>query len=150
MNAPKKLDRRREKPMRALTRIVPSLFPLVALTIALLALPPDGIAQLGKAMWSFPKLSSTDLAMIRKIVREDFTTSPKGTMKSWNNPESTNSGTVTLLDRFTSIGRDCRRVQYFIKPGPKQPNNVIQGSYVMTSCHMPDGSWKIDDSARPG
>jgi surface antigen len=120
---------------------------LVALL--LLLLPVDGAAQFGRSTKSMVKLSQSDIAIMRKIVREDFTDKPKGTSVPWQNPESGNSGTVTLLDRFPSKGRDCRRVRYLIKPGPSQPASVLPGDYVLTSCRLADGTWKIDSAAKP-
>jgi len=121
-----------------------------ALAAALLLLSPvDAAAQYGRTFHTMTKLSDTDLAMIRKIVREDFTGKPKGTTASWSNPESTNSGTVTLLDSFTSQSRDCRRVKYVVKPGPKQPPATVPATYVLTNCRNADGSWKIDNAAKP-
>jgi len=117
--------------------------------LLLLLLPVDAVAQYGRSMKSMVKLSDKDIAIMRKIVREDFTDKPKGTTVPWDNPESGNSGTVTLLDRFPSKGRDCRRARYVIKPGPRQPASVLPGDYVLTSCHMPDGTWKLDSAAKP-
>jgi surface antigen len=94
-----------------------------------------------------PDLSQSDIAMVRKLVREDLTGKPKGTTLSWNNPDSTNSGTVTLLDQFPSKGRDCRKVRYIINPGPKQPASSQPANYTLTSCKYADGSWKLDNSA---
>lgn len=121
---------------------------LVAGMLGLLLLPANGAAQYGRAMRTMVKLTSTDLAIVRKIVREDFTGKPNGTTAPWSNPESGNSGTVTLLDRFASQGRDCRRVKYFVKPGPSQPASVIPATYELTTCHLPDGSWKLDNQAK--
>ena len=116
---------------------------------ALLLPSPNGaFAQYGRTFHTMVKLSESDLAIIRKIVREDFSTKPIGTTMPWSNPESQNSGTVTLLDRFPSKGRDCRRVRYVVKPGPTQPTKVIGANYVLTSCRQADGSWKLDREAQ--
>lgn len=131
---------------RFLARAVP--FGAIAASLLLLW-PIDAPAQYGRSGRTAVKLSSSDLAIIRKIVREDLTGKPNGTTIAWSNPDSTNSGTVTLLDRFRSKGRDCRRVKYDIKPGPKQPASVIASSYVLTSCQLADGTWKLDSEARP-
>lgn len=121
---------------------------MIAGMLGLVLLPVNGAAQYGRALHSMVKLTSTDLAIVRKIVREDFTDKPNGTTKSWSNPESGNSGTVTLLDRFASQGRDCRRVKYFVKPGPSQPASVIPATYELTTCRLADGSWKLDNQAK--
>lgn len=134
--------------MRVPARLPSAFLPLLLVMVSVLLAPPAA-AQYGKAFRNSPKLSSQDVAIIRKAVREDLTGKPKGTTLPWSNPESENSGTVTLLDRFDSAGRDCRRVRYVVKPGPKQPAGVITGSYVLTSCRLADGSWKLDNSAQP-
>ncbi len=122
---------------------------LTILAAALLLMTAPGWAQLGKSFRTAPKLTSTDIAMVRKLVREDLTGKPKGTTLSWSNPDSTNSGTVTLLNTFTSQGRDCRRVRYTVKPGVKQPADVKPATYGLTSCRLADGSWKVDNNAKP-
>jgi hypothetical protein len=140
----------RKGSMRATNGLVPSIILAgAAAALSTLLLNPHAIAQYGRTFRTTIKLTSTDLAIVRKIVREDFTGKPNGTMMSWRNPESGNSGTLTLLDRFPSSGRDCRRVKYFIQPGPKQPASVIPATYVLTSCRLADGSWKLDDQAKP-
>jgi surface antigen len=115
---------------------------------SLLLWPIDALAQFGRSYQSMVKLTSSDIAIVQKIVRQDLTGKPNGTTIAWSNSESTNSGTVTLLDRFRSEGRDCRRVRYMVKPGPKQPSSVIPANYVLTSCQLADGSWKLDSQAR--
>ena len=131
---------------RCLARAV----PLGTIAAGLLLLwPMDALAQYGRSSRTTLRLTDSDRVIIRKIVREDLTGKPNGTTIPWSNPDSTNSGTVTLLDQFRSEGRDCRRVKYETKPGPKQPASVIGSSYVLTSCQVADGSWKLDSQARP-
>jgi 17 kDa outer membrane surface antigen len=110
--------------------------------------PIDASAQYGRTFRTTIKLTSSDIGIVRKIVREDLTGKPNGTTVAWSNPETQNSGTVTLLNRFNSEGRDCRRVRYLINPGPQQPPSVISASYVLTSCRLPDGTWKLDNHAQ--
>src|SRR5690349_20176616 len=107
-----------------------------------LLLPIEAPAQYGRTSWTIVKLTASDKAIVRKIYREDFSTEPNGTAREWSNPESQNSGKLTLIDRFTSKGRDCRKVRLQVKPGPKQPAEVIPANYVLTSCRLQDGSWK--------
>ena len=120
-----------------------------ALMAALLpAFPTPTVAQSARAFRTQVPLTQSDLTIIRKIVREDFTGKPNGTTQSWKNPETKNSGTVTLLDHFESQGRDCRRVKYFIAPGANQPASENPTTYVLTNCRLADGTWKIDNQAR--
>jgi surface antigen len=120
----------------------------IPLTLLLLW-PVDASAQYGRTFRTTIKLTRSDIVIIRKIVREDLTGRPNGTTLAWSNPESQNSGTVTLLSRFNSQRRDCRRVRYFINPGPQQPPSVISATYVLTTCRLPDGTWQLDNQAQP-
>jgi surface antigen len=96
-----------------------------------------------------PKLTKSDLAIVRHLVRVELAGKPYGTQLSWDNPESTNSGTVRLLDRFASRGRNCSRVEYVIKPGPKQPSATTTNTYVLNNCQLQSGAWQIDSQAKP-
>jgi surface antigen len=119
------------------------------LTAAFLLLASGGAsAQYGNFKTS-PNLTQDDIEILRKVVREDLTGKPKGTTLPWSSPKSRNSGTVTLLNQFPSQGRDCRRVRYLIEPGSSQPAAVKSTTYVLTSCRLPDGSWKQDNQAKP-
>jgi 17 kDa outer membrane surface antigen len=118
------------------------------LSALLLWAPLDARAQYGNFQTA-PNLTGKDVKILRKLVREDFTGKPNGTMLPWSNPVSKNSGTVTLLSSFQSQGRDCRRVRYFIKPGGAQSDWAQNATYTLTSCHLPDGSWRLDNQAQP-
>lgn len=127
---------------------MPPIVAAVAMT--LLILPQNGFAQLGRPQFrSMPKLTQTDVRIARKLVREDLATHPPGTTLSWSNPESSNSGTVTLVARFVSRGRECLRVKYGISPGIKANANEKPNSYLLNSCRNADGSWQLDSGARP-
>lgn len=63
---------------------------------------------------------------------------PVGETINWNNPESGNSGAVTVKqDGYSSAGRYCREYQQTINVGGQQ-----QTAYG-TACQQPDGSWEI-------
>ena len=139
-----------EETMGAGFRFLARAAPFGAIAASLLLLwPIDASAQFGRSSRTTVQLTNSDIAIIRKIVREDLTGKPNGTTIAWSNPDSTNSGTVTLLDRFRAQGRDCRRVRYEVKPGPKQAASLRPSSYVLTSCQLADGTWKLDSQARP-
>lgn len=121
-----------------------------ALVLALLLQTQSGVAQLGKPQFrSMPKLTQSDLGILRKLVREDLATKPIATTLAWNNAESSNSGTVTLVDRFVSSGRNCLRVKYEILPGVKATQSEKPNTYLLNNCRSADGSWHVDSSARP-
>ena len=135
--------------MRGITRLLRQRIPIGPLVAALLLLwPMSAHAQYGRPLQTMVKLTDSDFVIVHKIVQEEFTGKPNGTTIAWKNPETQNAGTVTLLDRFASQGRDCRKVRYLVEPGPTQPAASIPGTYVMTSCRLADGTWKLDDSAR--
>lgn len=138
--------------MRRNTRVLPGsarlLLALAAAAPLLLAVPA-ATAQHGRTFRSAPKLTGSDIAILRKLVRQDLTDKPNGTTLPWSNPDSRNSGTVTLLDRFPSRGRDCRRVRYRIEPGPQQASFARPATYVLTSCQLSDGTWQLDKAAKP-
>jgi hypothetical protein len=133
--------------MRSFVRFRRNMRLEAVAAVLLLLWPINASAQYGRTFRTMVKLTDSDIAIVRKIVREDFTGKPNGTTIPWKNPESHNYGTVTLLDRFQSQGRDCRRVRYLVKPGAKQPAEVIPASYVLTTCQLADGTWKLDNSA---
>ena len=135
--------------MRWNIRALPHGIWIATLAAFVLLLAPIGAAAQYGNFQTTTVPTGKDVKMMRKLVREDLTGKPKGTTLAWSNPISHNSGTVTLLAQFQSKGRDCRRVRYVIKPGPNQPASAQPASYVLTSCHLPDGSWKLDNGARP-
>jgi surface antigen len=136
----------RNAPMRF---VMSWLLAITLLAVTSLAVPPAA-AQLGTNFRNAPKLTSTDVAMIRKLVREQLTGKPNGTTLNWNNPASGNSGSVTLLAAFASSGRDCRRVRYVVHPAASsQISAADTNTYVLTNCRLANGSWKLDGSAKP-
>ena len=131
--------------MRTIDR---ALLTLVAAAM-LLVWSLDARAQMGQGFWTSATLTKSDIKMIRKIVRKDLIKQPKGTTLPWKNPDSGNSGKLTLVDSFPSKGRACARVQYYIDPGPNQPASAQPSTYAITSCKYADGTWKQDNSAQP-
>ena len=64
---------------------------------------------------------------------------PLGTKFDWSNAKSGNSGTATLLDRFTHNDMSCRRIQHDIRiKGVADPFR-----YIIDTCQVADGSWKM-------
>lgn len=63
---------------------------------------------------------------------------PSGTVSTWRNPDSGNSGTVTPVRTYkTSGGQYCREYQQTVVVGGQS-----QSAYG-TACRQPDGTWKI-------
>jgi hypothetical protein len=114
---------------------------VVALACAFLT---SGVARaqwLGPAWETTTELTAQDLDLIRTTVQRDIHGKRADTVASWNNPASGNSGTITLLKKFTRHGKPCEQIEYRIKsPQPA----VRPERYVFTSCLQPDRSWKLE------
>ena len=62
-----------------------------------------------------------------------------GAVESWNNAESGNYGTVTLIQKHAHQGLPCRRLQHDIKiKGEADPYR-----FIIDRCKTEDGSWKL-------
>jgi hypothetical protein len=84
-----------------------------------------------------PELTTEDSEIIKTKARVEMNGKPEGTVLEWDNPKSGNSGTVTLLKRFTIDGRECRSLRHVL--------NIVRAEpfrYKLTICLQPDGSWK--------
>ncbi len=85
----------------------------------------------------FPELTAEDIEIIKETARVEMGDKPKGTTLEWDNPKSGNSGSVTLLKRFSVEGRECRKLQHVL--------NIVRAesfNYKVTICRQPDDSWK--------
>ena len=60
-----------------------------------------------------------------------------GSPVEWNNPDSGNSGAITVTDTYKSGGRYCREYSDKIRVGGE-----VENAYG-TACRQPDGSWEI-------
>lgn len=97
------------------------------------------------ARWSdvLPELTSEDVELIKQKARVEMGDKPKGTVLEWNNPKSGNSGSVTLLRRFSIDGRECRALRHVL-------NVELEESfdYKVTICLQPDGTWQWREPPR--
>jgi surface antigen len=136
-----------DPPMRRFHRY---LSPLIAALALLVAAPPSGLAQIyGPSVRDSATLTQSDIAIVQPLVRQGLTGKPNGTTLPWNNPQTSNSGTVTLLQAFPSSGKQCRRVKYHVVNGGKNSSGIRPADYVLTSCQLADGTWHLDSSAQP-
>jgi surface antigen len=85
-------------------------------------------------------LTQQDLDMIHNAVTSHIHGKPVGTVASWNNPASQNSGSVRLAKKLVGKGQQCEQIDYTVRSGG-QP--VYSEHYHFTSCLQPDGTWKI-------
>jgi surface antigen len=86
------------------------------------------------------ELTKQDLAIIRHTLREQVHGKPVGTTAKWNNPESQNSGKITLLNKFMRNGQQCETLDYRLTTmhRPAGPEH-----YTLSSCLQPDGHWRL-------
>lgn len=85
-------------------------------------------------------LSQQDLDMIHRIVTNQIHGKPPGTMASWSNPASGNSGSVKLVKKLVHNSQQCEAIEYMVRSGGTP---VYTEHYHFTSCLQPDGTWKI-------
>ena len=65
---------------------------------------------------------------------------PVGTIASWSNPVSGNSGSVRLVKKLDHKDQQCEDIEYTVRSGGSP---VYSEHYHFTSCLQPDGTWKI-------
>jgi surface antigen len=73
-------------------------------------------------------------------VHEKVHGKPVGTTAKWDNPESQNSGRITLLKKFTRNGQQCETLDYRLRTirkaaGPEH--------YALSSCLQSDGQRRL-------
>ncbi len=83
-------------------------------------------------------LDRADMAYMQQAQQNSYN-APVGNTISWNNPESGNSGTYTVVRDGTekTSGRYCREYQQTVTVGGQK-----QSAYG-TACRQPDGSWEV-------
>jgi surface antigen len=114
------------------------LYLTAAFCISTLAAP--AIAQINPFSRN-QSITNEDLKLIEsasvKLYKVD---SPKvGAAERWDNPNSGNSGTVTLTQLFEKDGMPCRKLRHRIAvKGQKEP--VI---YIFNRCRVKSGEWKL-------
>lgn len=85
-------------------------------------------------------LSKSDLAVLMST-SDAVNASGTSGAKSWSNPSTGTSGTVTLARSFQSAGMQCHALSYtvdFTRP-------VRHSAYTLNWCQVGPGSWKIVD-----
>ena len=117
---------------------------MLAVPFALsLAVQPANAQGLGMPMGSlwdtYVTLTRSDMDMLRAAVTQQIHNRKPGASATWKNPESGNSGVVTLLDAFARQGRRCERIEYRLSPPAGTPSD----HFTLTSCLQSDGSWKL-------
>lgn len=118
-----------------MSRSVNALFPiLVGLATA------SAQAQLLPTWETNIVLTQQDLDMIHSAVTNQVHGKPLGTVASWSNPASGNSGSLKLVKKLVLKNQRCEEVEYTVRSGGSPPYSE---HYHLTSCLQPDGTWKI-------
>lgn len=84
------------------------------------------------------KYNDTDYKLIEKTVLKLSHSRDIGTSMDWNNPDSSNHGTVTLKAVDDSGSRECRTLTVKTMTGGK-----VLGKNDITTCRQDGGKWSI-------
>ncbi len=71
-----------------------------------------------------------------KLTRKNATV---GQIETWQNPKSSRSGSVSLLQTFKKDGMPCQKRRYVVD----RTVNSQATAYVMNLCRLPTGEWKL-------
>ena len=119
--------------------------PLFAVALALIAAPSFTAAQqlifapLGTNL--IPKeLTRDDINGLTTAASKLYTaeTVQVGAVERWSNPETGNSGTVTLNREFQHRGMPCREFTHRLNLGHQR-----EQVYKVSRCRVESGEWKL-------
>jgi surface antigen len=112
----------------------------VVLFAAIAACLPARAQYLGPGLETNIELTKQDLDIMRSTVDRQVHGKPVGTAASWSNPASGNYGKIVLEKTYLRDGRPCETVEYTVatRRRPVRPEH-----YVLNSCQLPDGQWRI-------
>ena len=86
-----------------------------------------------------------DEATIRQTATPLFEAAAAGASEQWSNPQTRNSGTITLQRIFMQSGMPCRTFAY--STWTEQHTNETR--VVVDWCKVPDDGWKLLDPREP-
>jgi surface antigen len=110
--------------------------------VSFTAIAQNGLGFLHDAPVGY--FTAEDFSMMQVATSAVLSSTDRGATKSWQNPATGNSGSITLLASFTSTeGRDCKRLRV------ENHTPEISGSSTVKVCRFPDGGWLIDSNAKP-
>ena len=78
-----------------------------------------------------------DTKIIMRVGADMLRNAPDGESRPWSNPQTGNSGTITILRSYKRGNMPCRDAEVNSK---LKERNVV---YVLPVCQVADGSWKI-------
>ncbi len=110
-----------------------------AVALGMYVLPVQ--AQLNPFTRSGFELSQEDLELLSAAAKKLYIDEsvPVGTVETWSNPKSGNTGSVQLIGTFDYKGLPCRRLQHDIRV--KDVANPFR--YLFDRCKTPNGEWKL-------
>lgn len=117
----------------------PMLKFALPIALSLAAAPLHAQTPLGMSWETYVTLTQADMDMIKTTLATQVHGKKLGTQASWANPQSGNSGSITLLKISSREGRRCEQIEYRTVP----PNKTPFDRFVLTSCVQTDGSWKL-------
>lgn len=112
---------------------------VAAVTVAGLALPAQ--AQLNPFKRSGFELTPEDIQLLQTAAARLYEgeTAEVGTVETWSNAASGNTGAVQLVQIFEHQGLTCRRLQHDIKVNDVE--NTFR--YIFDRCKTAAGEWKL-------
>lgn len=115
---------------------------LGAIVVLPLGRAEPALAQMDYLLQGLPHLTERDRALARETSQERLADAPEGTTLSWYNPESGNSGTVTLVRRFERQGRECHENRHDISFTDGAARR--QQQWTITICRQENGRWAME------
>lgn len=95
------------------------------------------VSPLGPGAFNVP---NSDLPLAGAAEAKLYDTAVKvGAVETWTNPDTGDSGSVTLISTYERDGMGCRRIAHVIKLRGVKPER----EFVISRCRAADGSWKI-------
>jgi len=97
-------------------------------------------AQINPFARSGFELSQADIDLLIAAAKKLYpeTGAAVGTVETWSNPQSGNTGSVQLVDNFTYKGLPCQRLQHDIKI----TTTADPFRFVIDRCRISSGEWK--------
>ncbi len=118
-----------------LARVQSLLFAVLVLSVPSLA-----AAQMSPFGLSGFTIDQADIDLIAKVAAPIYADPPpaNGTSYEWNNAQSGNSGTITLLESGSYKDLPCRKIHYTFKI----KNVATDFSFTQERCRVESGEWK--------
>ena len=110
------------------------------LLAGIIAWLPAQAQYLGSGIKTSVELTQQDLAAIHHTVDTRVHGKAVGTTAKWQNPDTGNSGKVTLAKKFVRNGQRCETIEYTIRTTrvAMRPEH-----YFLNSCLQTDGQWRL-------